>query len=185
MKRKFNIIVILLFVLSLSFLSAVKISRDITAQKNLSRSHSHIKGKNSCTNCHSKPGEADSAKCLSCHSEIKIRIKNGNGYHRDKGEDCSACHAEHSGPDADLTDLDESDFDHSETGYLLKGKHQKISQCRKCHSPSRVLPRKQTISYLLKDNKCKTCHEPPHPGIKSNCSECHSNDSWKIDPWNF
>ncbi len=110
-------------------------------------------------------------KTMKDTSKIKTRINNGRGYHTDKKEDCAGCHSEHSGPGADLTDLDENDFDHEETGYLLSGKHKNITQCRKCHSPSRVFPRKKTLSYLLNDSKCKSCHETPHPLIKENCGK--------------
>ncbi len=185
MKNKINIFFILVFVFLISFFLTADNSQKLSTQKTLSPSHSHLKGKDNCIKCHLTPGEIDSHKCINCHIEIKKRIKKGTGYHQDKVEECSGCHVEHSGPDTDLTDFDEKDFDHAETGYLLTGKHKKISDCRKCHSLSRVFPRKKTTSYLLKNNNCGSCHENPHPGIREKCTTCHLTSSWEIDPWDF
>ncbi len=147
-------------------------------------SMSHYKpGSMKCSICHSVPGEADPVKCLDCHKEIASRIRGKRGYHRDKAEDCGTCHTEHQGRKAKIIELDEKDFDHSETGFELKGSHSRIDKCRKCHSPELTVGRKNFTGYLYLKSGCITCHEPPHPGINDNCTSCHDEISWTVDNW--
>lgn len=146
----------------------------------LSASHASKPGEGDCSACHVAPGKTGPAKCLACHAEIASRIAAHHGFHRDKAEDCGVCHAEHQGRQADLLNLDPSDFDHAETGANLQGAHLKIKSCETCHAPASVLPRQYGRSYLLKVAGCKGCHPSPHPGRQDRCLSCHDQDSWSV-----
>ncbi len=147
----------------------------------LSAAHVPKPGETDCAACHASPGKIAPSKCLACHTEIASRIAAGRGYHRDKGEDCAVCHAEHQGRQADLIPLDKSDFDHSETGADLKGAHLKIRDCDTCHTPSNTLARAKGRSYLFKEEGCRGCHVPPHPGDQDRCVACHGQENWIVD----
>lgn len=148
----------------------------------LGAAHFHLKDLN-CSVCHSAPGEINENKCLSCHDKIASRIGKKKGYHKDKNEDCGTCHTEHQGRNSRIIELDENDFDHSETGFELRGMHNKIKNCRSCHSSSRIVKRKHFESYLLLSRDCTGCHSSPHPGTKKNCEQCHDERSWVVDNW--
>ncbi len=147
----------------------------------LSAFHAERPGIKACSSCHTPEGESAPAKCLSCHTEIALRIKEGRGFHRDKAEGCGACHAEHQGPDAKLVPLDPGDFDHGETGFALEGAHARVRECGACHYGKAAFRRTLWRSYLLRDARCSACHDAPHPGRQEECLTCHSGADWRID----
>jgi len=146
----------------------------------LSPAHAVSPGTN-CQACHGPDHKVLPEKCLACHQEIARQAAAPKGYHRDKNEGCADCHAEHQEPGKSIVPLDVKDFDHSETGTVLGGAHQKISGCDRCHRPDNTLPRTKTKSYIFKDTGCRACHRPPHPGRQDDCLACHNQDSWSID----
>src|SRR5512137_47321 len=84
----------------------------------LSRAHSTIEGVANCSKCHEAGQELSPAKCLSCHKPIADRIARKFGVHRAVTSECSSCHVEHGGADADLRPLDTQHFNHAaETGF--------------------------------------------------------------------
>jgi len=143
----------------------------------------HFSINKGCEKCHDDDYEVPPAKCLTCHGELANRIKNKTGYHQDKDEGCSSCHVEHQGKKTKLFELDVKDFDHEETGYVLKGNHTKISDCRSCHRPPNSLKRKKSLSFLLKSNLCSACHITPHSHTNPKCMECHNQFSWQVEIW--
>ncbi len=149
----------------------------------LSIVHSESPGLKNCLACHSEEFEVDPPRCLQCHTELAQRISSSRGYHRDKAEDCAACHAEHKGKDSHLVPLDKEDFDHEETGFPFIGAHKGISDCRLCHRKDNTIPRKRTQSYLLRDPGCLSCHLSPHPGRQEVCQSCHTQKNWRVDIW--
>jgi hypothetical protein len=149
----------------------------------LSAVHQDSPGIKNCSRCHNEDFEVPPAMCLSCHQEIAMRISDKRGYHRDKGDDCIVCHSEHQGPDEPIVPLDPEDFDHEETGAVLKGIHLEIKDCRRCHRRDNTLPRKKTQSYLFKASGCLVCHTSPHPGHQEKCQTCHSQKNWEVDIW--
>jgi hypothetical protein len=153
------------------------------APGDLSSIHQDSPGLKSCSKCHNEDLEVPPAKCLSCHPEISQRISQNRGYHRDKGEDCIICHTEHQGPEEPIVFLDPEDFDHEETGAVLKGAHQEIKACRRCHKKDNTLPRKKTRSYLFIASGCLACHTSPHPGRQEKCLACHNQKNWEKDIW--
>jgi len=150
----------------------------------LSASHAAKPGIKDCATCHTPDRDVLPGKCLACHQEIAIRIKEGRGFHKDKAEGCGACHVEHRGPDAGLLPLDPKDFDHSETGTVLAGAHARVAGCDRCHysgASGAAFPRATGRSYLLRDTSCSACHVSPHPGDQDECLACHGLESWRVD----
>lgn len=96
--------------------------------------------------------------CSNCHADV----------HKNKyGQNCKQCHSESSFFDIKKI----KNFDHSKTGFLLKGKHINVS-CAACH--------KTNVSAPLKHKKCTDCHSDYHKGqfVKSgklpDCNKCHT-----------
>jgi hypothetical protein len=150
----------------------------------LSASHNESPGLQNCQKCHTPELDISEKKCLECHPEIALRISSGRGFHRDKKQDCGLCHSEHKGKESKLIDLDAWDFDHNETGYILQEAHKIIKDCFTCHKRNNSFPRKKSRSFLLKDSRCLSCHQSPHPGRQEICQSCHSQKDWQVDIWN-
>ncbi len=114
----------------------------------------------SCTACHDGSRyEGTPRECIGCHK--------GDDVHQgSRGDRCSTCH--------NVTDWKESVFDHRiETGFALLGAH-KLLQCSNCHLKDMALTQPPTT--------CAGCHasHDPHQGRNgSECSECHTQASWK------
>ncbi|MBI1860952.1 MAG: hypothetical protein HYR96_08545 [Deltaproteobacteria bacterium] len=81
-------------------------------------------------------------------------------------------------------------FDHAESGFPLKGGHEKV-KCSECHKSTEEVFEGRTphakSKFLfpeMKDKDCATCHKDFHGGqldtIKGPvCSSCHTDISWK------
>jgi hypothetical protein len=149
----------------------------------LSLGHSESPSLKNCLSCHNEEFEVDPGRCLKCHTEIAQRISSSRGYHRDKAEECAACHGEHQGKDSRLIELDTANFDHEETGFSRIGAHNKIKDCRFCHRKDNTVPRRKTQSYLIRDPGCLSCHLSPHPGRQEVCISCHTQENWRVDIW--
>ncbi len=138
----------------------------------------HAKYEMDCEKCH-KPFDkaAQPELCKDCHKEIGKEVDEKRGYHGLMKEDkkCKECHTEHQGRDARIANLNKIGFDHSATGYLLKGGHLdgKVL-CRDCHSPLK--------KYRQAPSKCFGCHEQKdkHKGaLGKDCENCHEEKDWK------
>jgi hypothetical protein len=145
----------------------------------LSTAHAESPGAGGCASCHAPGYAVKPDKCLACHGEIAVRIKEAKGFHKGKSEACGVCHAEHRGPGASLLPIDSADFDHGETGYILDGAHANPGSCDRCHYDSISFPRKTGRSYLLPDSRCLVCHTTPHPQRGPECAACHTTDRWR------
>lgn len=115
-----------------------------------------------CSECHKNItiSTVDNQTCLDCHSgHEKIFAES---HTRDFGPDCLGCH----------DGLDRmQNFDHSQTGYPLDGKHGQL-KCTDCHTNG-------AIEDTPKD--CKDCHAEPtiHEGLfDQTCNACHTPQSW-------
>ena len=157
----------------------------------LSKAHESLSGSTQCTTCHAFGGGSKELKCKECHAEIASELATGKGLHAKfpNREQCAQCHSEHNGEDFQLIHWLPSlkGFDHSQTGYILQGKHAQVD-CNKCHTAAHVRePQRSQIKMkdlnrtflgLLQD--CTTCHNDPHKGqLGQNCLQCHNFVDWK------
>jgi hypothetical protein len=128
---------------------------------------------NNCSACHPAPWSSQTMadRCMDCHTGVRDQLNSGGSMHGKipAGSDCRACHTEHRGATAALTNL--AKFDHDWTSFKLTGKHVQI-QCQECH-------KNQTYQGVAQT--CVSCHAEPkvHKGLFStSCSDCHSTSSW-------
>ena len=137
----------------------------------------HAKYEEKCNSCHQPfSKEKQSTLCRDCHKEVDADIKSTQGLHghMDATEtECSHCHTDHQGRDADVIQLDKETFDDSKTDFSLKGAHT-IVRCKACHSRKK--------KYRDTATACVSCHENDdiHKGVLGEtCSDCHSERAWR------
>ncbi len=134
----------------------------------LSRPHGGLEGLASCQKCHTPGHEVTAGKCLACHAPIADRMARKTGVHRNVTGDCTTCHVEHQGAEADLRHFDTRGFNHAaETGFPLEGQHAKLAgACASCHKQR---------TFLSARPVCASCHTDAHKGtLGSDCTRCHS-----------
>jgi hypothetical protein len=163
----------------------------------LAQAHTELEGLRNCTSCHQLGQRGISPeRCLSCHEELGTRIASDRGYHASVTADtCADCHQDHLGTEFDLRRLDESTFDHVETGYRLELSHASVD-CRDCHQASRVrdpavvarmtAPGALARTFLGLPTDCMGCHRDQSPhgdqfGTRA-CTDCHDADAWETPP---
>lgn len=154
----------------------------------LTKAHADLEGMSYCTKCHELGEKVYNSKCLDCHKEIKNLISAGKGYHAGKdvkGKECYSCHSEHHGRNFRIINFDAKNFNHSKTGFELKGAHQKV-ECADCHRSKFIRAdnlKKKSSTYLGLDTQCSGCHEDVHQSTLGNdCIDCHNNESFKPAP---
>jgi len=138
----------------------------------------HVKYEGECKNCHkSFDKAAQSGLCKDCHKDVAKDIAESQGYHglMKEQKECKECHTEHKGRDARIAKLNTIDFDHSSTGFELKGAHLNGKVlCKDCHSPQK--------KYRQAPTKCIGCHEKADKhkgGLGPDCENCHEEKDWK------
>lgn len=136
--------------------------------------HSHAELANRCAACHPRPfsGQHMATLCLACHRDVQQQIDARRPLHGrlTQVQECRACHTEHAGPQAAITDL--AHFDHSVTAFALTGRHL-TTRCALCH---------QDQVYKGTPRTCVACHAEPrvHLGrFGTDCARCHSTATWK------
>jgi hypothetical protein len=114
--------------------------------------------------------------CANCHfDEHRGQLKST----------CESCHKETGWKPA-------AGFNHSKTGYPLKGKHAAVA-CAKCHATekdtetgSEVFPKPVVASAFahyspIAHGTCLECHADPHKGsFGPRCESCHVVEGWLI-----
>lgn len=170
-------------VFTISYWAAAQISPG-----ELSSAHAQLEGMTNCTQCHTLGKTISSDQCLICHAEIRLRLDAGTGLHgKNNYRQCMDCHKEHHGKDFSIRKIDTKTFDHSLTGYVLKGKHISL-ECRKCHEEPKIkisdIAEKtkefKAHTYLGLSPECATCHRDIHIGqLSPRCEQCHTLDGWK------
>ncbi len=112
-----------------------------------------------CSGCHlpEKKYREALSQCLDCHED--------DDPHRGQFEEtCDACHTP--------KEWNKFDFDHNETQFPLKSKHEEAS-CNACHPDQR---------YVNTPMECISCHalNDVHAGQNGNeCEACHIEDEWQ------
>jgi hypothetical protein len=139
----------------------------------------HAKIENKCQQCHLHfDKENQSPLCLDCHEDIDNDLKQKRGFHsqiaKDDIKQCNSCHTDHKGRDVDITSLDKTRFDHSETEFPLKNSHLPLA-CSDCHKST-----DKNFRLPLKKDTCTSCHDDPHQGkLKETCTSCHNEKNWQ------
>jgi nitrate/TMAO reductase-like tetraheme cytochrome c subunit len=174
------VVCVLAIVAGTSFPSAAQISPGPLATV-----HSKYEGMSNCTKCHTLGAKVANEKCLSCHTELKVRIDQKKGYHSSKeisGKECITCHSDHHGEKFEIIRFNKDKFDHNLTGYTLAGAHLK-QECAKCHNPEFITDKaikSKKNSYLGLNTDCLTCHADYHQKtLPSSCFTCHNFDAFK------
>lgn len=113
--------------------------------------------------------------CESCHMNEHKDMFSSKFYNRP----CISCHT---------TDRfkELKKFDHDQTSFELKGKHQKV-RCDQCHVSTKERFRQGSKDFKGKfkfpeipAKSCATCHQDPHRGANGpNCAKCHNESGWK------
>jgi hypothetical protein len=156
--------------------------------------HKDLEGIENCLKCHTQGKKGiNPEKCLKCHILLKQEIHEKKGFHGKKDtKKCEKCHIEHVGRDSKLIYWKDGKdrFDHSVTGYILKGKHKKLA-CEKCHNPRYIQNKDKLIknkkdlntTYLGLSLNCNSCHQDEHRGqVGTNCQSCHNEEEWRKAP---
>jgi hypothetical protein len=131
-----------------------------------------------CSDCHAPFARGEqNALCLDCHEDVARDLAAGAGFHGKNptipGLECSACHTEHEGRDADILGLDEASFDHSLSNFPLLGKHVEL-MCVDCHA-------EEHETYHAAETECSACHrdDDVHRGnLGAACADCHAETAW-------
>lgn len=159
----------------------------------LHRAHKDLEGIKNCTQCHESGKKLSSERCLDCHTILKKELEQKKGLHSNAAyRQCADCHTEHQGRDFDLIYWKNGveQFDHALTGYVLDGKHKKVT-CRKCHkkefiknpAPLTKAGKHPDKTFLGLSRDCLTCHSDEHRGqLKEPCLSCHTMEGWKPVP---
>ncbi len=135
----------------------------------------HVKLEDDCKQCHIKfDRKGQSALCADCHKLVAADMKAKTGFHGTlKPQACNVCHTDHKGRDEQIASFDKKKFDHNQTDFHLKGKHQPLA-CDKCH----VAGKKYRDAALA----CDGCHkkDDTHKGsLGPKCADCHNETNWK------
>ncbi len=115
-----------------------------------------------CSECHTGTDFSVVANqtCQDCHTQQDASFS--QAHLQEFGSDCLGCH-----DGADRM----QDFDHSQTGFALDGRHAETT-CMACHTSS---------SILNVPHDCQGCHSEPgiHQAVFSQaCDTCHSTQGW-------
>ena len=151
----------------------------------LSKVHAHLEGMTNCTQCHILGHKVSNAKCLTCHTELKVRIDQQKGYHSSpvvRGRLCSSCHSDHHGLDFQIVKFDKDKFNHNLSGFKLTGAHTK-KKCVDCHKAEFITDKKikaKKFTYLGLKTNCLNCHADYHQkALSADCAGCHNDEKFK------
>ena len=138
---------------------------------------SHAELGNQCAQCHPAPWESETLndRCLACHTEISTQLADSASMHgilmKNQALSCRACHTEHRGSAAPLTDMQSGNFPHDSTGYSLAS-HQRradgqLFACSDCHGAD--------ITHF-DPAVCSTCHQQIDKVFLAAHSQAYGND---------
>lgn len=168
-------------------------SAQIISPGDLSRAHAAYDNLKSCTRCHSAQQRLSASACLTCHTELNARVEKSKGFHgrlpAEDRETCQSCHHEHQGRSFAIVDWTPSKFEHSRTGFALRGKHANAT-CESCHDTKKIVAEDvrrmleqhpNAHTYLGLPTTCQSCHQDPHKEkLGSDCKTCHDETSWRM-----
>jgi len=137
----------------------------------------HAEYESECSSCHEAfEKSAQNILCRDCHEDVDADLKQSRGFHGLSNEvaasDCSDCHIDHEGRNADMVDLDESSFNHELTDFGLQGAHVEVG-CDDCHTSD--------AKHRDARNDCLGCHQDENvheDSLGTDCAECHNETDW-------
>ena len=137
----------------------------------------HADLESECTSCHvmfDKSGQRQ--RCMACHEDVAADINSTVGYHglhpEASNDQCSSCHTDHAGRDAEIVILDEDTFDHALTDFETVGAHLE-AECADCH--------KDDEKHREAPSDCVACHKddtPHEETMGDDCASCHESTEW-------
>lgn len=156
---------------------------ELNAEKSalpLSGVSSHAEVTRQCAACHTPfwSSERMGHRCISCHTNLPEEFRNEGSLHFGfaSPDNCTSCHTDHNGSDANLTRSEMDDFNHAQTGFYLTAHESLISKgsifCGKCHA----------VSFGNFDEAvCTSCHMEDAPNFLTHhvrefgdtCLGCH------------
>ena len=116
---------------------------------------SHLTIEPQCTQCHVPFRGIAADRCTACHTAEGNELARGEGLHGKliNGHDCAACHSDHRGRDALISQADPMGFDHQGIGYSLAAHRTTYDNlpfnCRHCHVGWR---------FAFEQKTCTDCH---------------------------
>jgi predicted CXXCH cytochrome family protein len=143
-----------------------------------------------CSSCHDLFDSAAQRRlCLDCHERIAEDLALTEGFHSHnqtaKTAQCTECHTEHKGRDADIVGLQPELFDHDATDFPLEEVHATQS-CDSCHQPetsgSVATGALAGVAHFDAPTMCVGCHDDDdvHQGnLEDSCGDCHDPSTWK------
>lgn len=137
----------------------------------------HADIESECSSCHAMfDKSAQRQLCMDCHEDVAADLDASNGYHGlhpdVSNNQCSSCHTDHEGRDAQVVILDEDNFDHKFTDFEIIGAHLE-ADCADCHSANQ--------KHREAPHDCVDCHrdDAPHEEtMGSDCGACHQSTEW-------
>jgi predicted CxxxxCH...CXXCH cytochrome family protein len=142
------------------------------APGDLSRYHVDVGG---CLGCHEPFRGPSPARCVACHSEREPERSPAQftmAWHRDiiqRQTACTACHAEHRGAGAELTDRNKVD-PHSEFVFRATG----LKSCHACHAfGTRVVDKPTLLDVPVVTELLARGGGAHVPGRMADCARCH------------
>ena len=121
-----------------------------------------------CSKCHIVGFKGTSNVCSTCHLPVYTSSQLPGHVAAGIPKECATCHT--------TVSWKPSSFNHTTTGYELKGAHKLIVQCSLCHKGN----------VTTAPQVCIGCHQaqydvaPGHKqsGFSTDCAKCHSQDNW-------
>lgn len=143
----------------------------------------HADKENECTSCHVRFGKTtQNSLCLKCHEDVAGDVQHKTGFHgrapQVSAAQCSSCHSDHKGREADIVLLERELFNHKLTDFKLTGKHLRV-ECNTCHKPE--------TKWRKAPTECISCHREQDvhkEKLGKQCADCHSTDNWAKPDFN-
>ena len=138
----------------------------------------HVKLEKDCSNCHEPFSRKSQTRlCLACHKDVAADRAASERFHGRQpdaaGHDCTQCHTDHKGRNADIVQFDRETFNHGFTNFPLRDAHKAVP-CDRCH--------RSTEKFRNAGQRCIDCHKSndPHKGrLGEACVNCHSEAAWR------
>ena len=162
--------------------------QSLSSPGDLSQAHQFLES--DCETCHQPVTGVDDRQCILCHAnESSLLIRQPTAFHADIQE-CSACHIEHQGGDASLTQMDHSllvAIGQSLADTVDAGSQEGLALASTLDQLQRHVGIQSGGNPLLSKNEsllnCASCHANDDRHFKlfgEDCGSCHGVDRWTL-----